>query len=136
MFKEEEITFLQDFVTLEKIRSSSKMQVEMKVEGELVGDIAPLILIAFIENAFKHGSGDSTIQNFININIKVEQNALSLSVINSKARKASEKNKKTLGGIGLFNVQKRLASLYPNRHSLQVISEPTKHQIALMIVLA
>ncbi|MDZ7899685.1 MAG: sensor histidine kinase [Arcicella sp.] len=132
---EKEISFLQDFVALEKIRNSSKMQVSMKVEGELVGDIAPLLLIAFIENAFKHGGGDSTIPSFININVKVEQNTLFLSVVNSKPRTASEKIKKTLGGIGLVNVQNRLVSLYPNRHSLQVIPEPSKYQILLVIQL-
>jgi two-component system, LytTR family, sensor kinase len=133
---EKEIQFLQDFVALERIRNSSKVQVKMNVEGELIGDIAPLILIAFIENAFKHGVGNSTIQSYVHINIKVENNSLFLGVTNSKVRKVSEKQKKSLGGIGLVNVQKRLASLYPNRHSLQVISEPNKHQIALLIILA
>jgi two-component system, LytTR family, sensor kinase len=133
---EKEIMFLQDFVALEKIRNSSKVQVKINVEGELIGNIAPLILIAFIENAFKHGVGDSTIQSFVHINIKVENNTLFLGVTNSKVRKVSEKQRKSLGGIGLVNVQKRLASLYPNRHNLQVISEPNKHQIVLLIVLA
>lgn len=132
---EKEVTFIQDFVALEQIRNSSKVQVKMNIEGELIGDIAPLILIAFIENAFKHGVGDSTIQSYVHINIKVENNTLLLVVINSKVRKVSEKQKKSLGGIGLVNVQKRLASLYPNRHSLQVIPEPNKHQIILLIVL-
>ena len=133
---EKEIQFLQDFVALERIRNSSKVQVKMDVEGELIGDIAPLILIAYIENAFKHGIGDSTIQSYVHINIKVENNTLSLYVVNSKVNKVSENQKKSLGGIGLVNVQKRLASLYPNRHSLQVISEPNKYQIVLLIVLA
>jgi two-component system, LytTR family, sensor kinase len=130
-----EIQFLQDFVALEKIRNSSKIQVKMNVEGEQTGDITPLILIAFIENAFKHGVADSTIQSYIHINIKVENNTLCLSVINSKVRKVSEKQKKSLGGIGLVNVQKRLNSLYSNRYDLQVISEPNKYQIVLVIVL-
>jgi len=133
---EKEIQFLQDFVALEQIRYSSKIQVKVNVEGEQIGDIAPLILIAFIENAFKHGVGDSTIQSYVHINIKVENNTLFLGVINSKVRKVSEKQKKSLGGIGLVNVQKRLNSLYPNRHSLQVISEPNKHQIVLAIALS
>ncbi|MEY4538796.1 MAG: hypothetical protein RLZZ306_553 [Bacteroidota bacterium] len=130
-----EIQFLQDFVSLEQIRNSSKLDVRMNVEGEQTGNIAPLILIAFIENAFKHGVVDSTIQSYVHINIKVENNTLSLGVINSKVRKVSEKQKKSLGGIGLVNVQKRLNSLYPNRHSLRVISEPNKYQIALIIAL-
>jgi len=133
---EKEIHFLQDFVALEQIRNSSKIQVKMNIEGTQIGYIAPLILIAFIENAFKHGVGDSTIQSYVHINIKVENNTLLLGVINSKVRKVSEKQKKSLGGIGLVNVQKRLDSLYPNRHSLQVITEPNKHQIFLSIILA
>jgi two-component system, LytTR family, sensor kinase len=132
---EKEIQFLKDFTALEQIRNSSKIQVKMNVEGELVGDIAPLILIAFIENAFKHGVGDSTIQSYVHVNIKVENNTLFLEVINSKVRKISEKQKKSLGGIGLINVQKRLNSLYPNRHNLQIISESHKHRIALSIIL-
>ena len=132
---EKEITFLQDFVTLEKIRNSSKVKVTMKVEGEMEGDIAPLLLIAFIENAFKHGSGDATIQSFININIKVQDGILFLGVVNSKVRTESTKHKKSLGGIGLVNVRKRLATLYPHRHSLEVIPEPFKHQVILIIQL-
>jgi two-component system, LytTR family, sensor kinase len=130
---EKEIRFLQDFATLEQIRNFSKVQVKIDVEGELKGEIAPLILIAFIENAFKHGVGDSTIQSYVHVNIKLENETLFLSVINSKARKASEKIKKSLGGIGLVNVQKRLNSLYPNRHSLEIIAEPNKHRIVLVI---
>ena len=132
---EKEITFLQDFVALEKIRNSTKMRVTMKVEGEMEGDIAPLILIAFIENAFKHGGGDATIKSYIDINIKIEGNFLQMNVVNSKVRIESKKHKKSLGGIGLSNVRKRLAFLYPNRHSLQVVSESFKYQILLIIQL-
>ena len=132
---EKEITFLQDFVALEKIRNSSKVRVTMKVEGEMEGDIAPLLLIAFIENAFKHGSGDATIQSYIDIDIKVQDGTLFLGVVNSKVRTESPKHKKSLGGIGLVNVRKRLATLYPHRHSLEVIPEPFKHQIFLTIQL-
>jgi two-component system, LytTR family, sensor kinase len=132
---EKEIEFLRNFVALELIRNSSKVQVQMNVEGELKGEIAPLILIAFIENAFKHGVGDSTTHNYVHINIKVEKNTLSLNVLNGKVNKVSEKQKKSLGGIGLVNVQRRLDSLYPNRHSLQVIPESDKYQIVFKISL-
>lgn len=132
---EKEIEFLKGFTDLERIRNSSKVDVKINVEGECVGDIAPLILIAFIENAFKHGVGDSTIESYVYINIKIENNTLVLSVINSKVRKVSEKHKKSLGGIGLVNVQKRLNSLYPNRHSLHIVSESNKHQILLSLLL-
>lgn len=130
-----EIEFLQSFVALEKIRNLSKVQVEMNLEGEFKGEIAPLILIVFIENAFKHGVESSTIQNYVHININVENNTLFLKVINSKASKTSEKKKSSMGGIGLVNVQKRLTSLYPNRYNLQIISEPNRHQIVLIIPL-
>ena len=132
---EKEITFLQDFVTLEKIRNSSKVRVTMKVEGAMEGNIAPLLLIAFIENAFKHGVGDATIQSYIDINIKVQDGTLFLGVVNSKVRTESLKHKKSLGGIGLVNVRKRLATLYPHRHSLEIIPEAFKHQIILIIQL-
>ncbi len=132
---EREIQFLQDFVALEQIKNSSKIRVEMTIEGEPKGNIAPLILIAFIENAFKHGMGDSKTQSYIHIHIKVENNTFSLKVENGKVPKTLENQKKSLGGIGLVNVQKRLNSLYPNRHSLQIIPEPLRHQISLTIVL-
>ncbi|PWK18087.1 histidine kinase [Arcicella aurantiaca] len=133
---EKEVAFLKDFVALEQIRNSSKVQVKLEIEGDLTGVIAPLILIAFIENAFKHGIGDSTIQSYVHIKIRVESNTLFLGVINSKVRKLSQKQKNSLGGIGLINVQKRLNSLYPNRYSLQVIADPNKHQIMLSVTLA
>jgi two-component system, LytTR family, sensor kinase len=132
---EKEVKFLEDFIELEKIRNSQRLSINFTVEGDLHGKIAPLILIAFIENAFKHGVGDSTMGNYINVSISMIENTLLFKVINSKPTQQSQKRKTSLGGIGLSNTKRRLESLYPKRYELLIKNERNIHEILLSLQL-
>jgi LytS/YehU family sensor histidine kinase len=132
---DKEVKFLQDFIQLEKIRNSKKVAVFFDVEGDMQGSIAPLILIAFVENAFKHGVGDSTLKSSIRIKLKMKEKNLSVEVINSKPTHTSSKRKTTLGGIGLNNVKKRLSSIYATQYELSVKDERNLYSVFLSIKL-
>ena len=96
------------------------MNIEIKSSGEINDQqIAPLLLITFLENAFKHGAKGSSGNTFIKINIKMEKNKLNFSVENNKGIidevKTGEHN-----GLGLENVKRQLELLYPGKHLLTI----------------
>ena len=93
--------------------------------------IAPFILITFIENAFKHGVGSTHKKSFVKIDLTLQDEVLTLSIVNSKPVNA----KKTIGGLGLINVRKRLAVLYPE-HQLQVLDDELQYTMALKLTLS
>jgi LytS/YehU family sensor histidine kinase len=102
-----------------------------KVEDSF--EIEPMLLIPFVENAFKHGTG--LIENAeIDIELRTEKNRLSFSVRN-KFNEASEEVKDKSSGIGLANVQRRLDLLYGNKHSLLITKQDGWFIISLQIVL-
>ena len=111
-----EIQYLENVIALQKIGQRGRAYINFEVEGSIGQQkIAPLILINFIENAFKHGVfNDPT--NPIQILISVDEKTLKLHLRN--AINTAKKDK--TGGIGLTNVSRRLALLYPNRHKLLI----------------
>jgi len=107
-----EIEFLERYIDLMQLRVSSNLTLEKSfpIINQPI-QIAPLLLITFVENAFKHGI-DAVGQSHIKINLTIEKDALHYSVINSSF---PQMGKVTDSGIGLENLKKRLELLYPNR---------------------
>lgn len=115
---EKEIARMKDYILLEKIRMDS-IEMEQSVTGNLSGkQIAPLLLLPFIENSFKHSSG-LTEQAWVNIDITVEEEILTMKLANGMP----DSNRDTLPENGLANVQKRLTLLYPQKHELKISRE-------------
>lgn len=110
-----ELAYLRNYVDLEKVR---KEKVSVKFDGELNGNfkIAPLLLIPFVENAFKHVSVTAGKHNFIDITLKYEYPYFSFTVINSKNTEHHAAAR--TGGIGIKNATRRLELLYPGKHEL------------------
>ncbi|MGC4038010.1 MAG: histidine kinase [Chitinophagaceae bacterium] len=113
---EKDIQYLNNYIDLQRIRLSSKITLRYTVNGKLEGNtIAPLMLISFIENAFKHGIS-YTQASVIKIEIAVFEKTLTLLVSNPIIKK----NTFTQGGLGLKNVKRRLELLYPGKHTLAI----------------
>lgn len=120
-----EIEQLKNYVQLEKVRYGSRLQVSFECGGETQGkQIAPLLLIGFIENAFKHGAGTQIDKAWIRINLWVKNNELDFGVENSFVKEKGE-NAYIKSGIGLQNIQKRLSLLYPEKHHLKIEEKDT-----------
>ncbi|MEA5427258.1 sensor histidine kinase [Arcicella lustrica] len=132
---EKEISFLSNFIELEKMRNTKRLQVNFEIEGDIHGNIPPMILITFVENAFKHCVGDLYSNSFIKILLKVENDKLYFEVENSKSDLTTNNQRKTFGGIGLTNVKKRLANLFPSTHSMQIENQEDLYIVKLQLKL-
>jgi two-component system LytT family sensor kinase len=124
-----EIEYVQSFIELQKLRFKDGANVEFTLNGEIDGQqIVPLILISFVENAFKHGIANDP-ENPIRINIIANQKILHFSVTNKK----NTYNKDEVGGVGLINVERRLQLLYPERYKLNIVNSATHYTTELML---
>ncbi len=115
---EKEISFLNDYVALQKIRKDERYLVNFSATPEVKGfSIEPLLLVSFVENAFKHISHHNNETNYVKVKLSKVNGTLDFLVENSKEEiVAAEKN----GGIGLQNVQRRLELLYPGKYELSI----------------
>ena len=119
---EKEVRMLKNYITLEKMRYGDQLDISFEAKGETMGiSIAPLLLLPFVENAFKHGLANNPSSSWIQIQLILKGNNLFFSIENSL--EDSKGNKFAKSGIGLANVQKRLNLIYPGRHDLQIIKE-------------
>lgn len=117
---EKELGVVNNYIGLQKIRSGSQLDIEVKKTGEVNGQqIAPLLLITFLENAFKHGAKGSSGRSFIRLDVKIEKNKLIFSVENNKGI-VDEIKTDDYGGLGLENIKRQLELLYPGKHILNI----------------
>jgi two-component system LytT family sensor kinase len=124
-----EVDYLTNYIELQKIRFKDGAFIELTLNGEIDDQkIVPLMLISFVENAFKHGVVNDP-ENPVKINIIANQKILHFSVINKK----NQQNKDAQGGIGLPNVERRLQLVYPDRYKLNVVNSATHYTCELMI---
>ena len=128
VFLSDEIDHLKDYVALEKMRFHDTLSVDMEVDVENRNElIAPMLLIPFVENSFKHGSIIDG-QLYIKIKIVSLQGALKFMVSNY----SSPIHGKSVG-IGLENLKKRLEIAYKNNHSLNIYHENNSFNVSLEI---
>jgi len=132
---EKELAVADNYIALQKIRSGKQLSIEINKEGELNGQkIAPLLLITFLENAFKHGAKGSSGNTFIKLDIKVEKNKLNFTVENNKGL-IDEVNTGEHNGLGLENVKRQLELLYPGKHLLNIKDQQDRFVVALQLSL-
>ncbi|WP_143960282.1 sensor histidine kinase [Litoribacter populi] len=127
-----EIQFLEDYIHLERIRHHEHVTIdfEVKVEDQ-ESPIAPLLLITFVENAFKHGVNNSIRNSWVNICLMQKGNTIAFEVSNSKPAQSSKEE--VPGGIGLENVKRRLTLLYPQKYELVVSDKKGVFSLALKL---
>lgn len=129
---EEEIEYLNNFIELQRLRIGGKVDVAFTASGDISSiQIEPLLLIPFVENAFKHGVSYNE-KSRISIELKAEKKALVFTVENS-IPSVRENPGLEESGIGLKNVQRRLELLYPGRHELEIRDQQSVHNIKLSI---
>jgi len=132
-----EINYLKNYIDLQKLRivSSSQIAVEIHIDEPLENlQIAPMLLIPFVENAFKHGISFNE-PSFIKANLQTLNNRLLFSVNNSVHVKNQNDPESQNGGIGLENVKQRLALLYPEEHELVIRENQKEYFVHLTLTL-
>ncbi|MDJ1504748.1 sensor histidine kinase [Xanthocytophaga agilis] len=130
-----EISHIQNYIELEKLRYTSRLDLSLNVSGDIHDKrIAPLLLIPFVENAFKHGVSNETNQIWVTIDIKVKDNWLSVKVENSHTGDELVSSlSNNHNGLGLQNIARRLKLLYPNDHELAIKKETDRYLVDLKI---
>ncbi|MCF8364873.1 MAG: hypothetical protein K9H16_03775, partial [Bacteroidales bacterium] len=131
---EKEVQLLNDYLDLEKIRYQNELKTDFDVNGRIAGkQIAPLLLLPFIENAFKHGLSKNLKNPWLNITLDIEDYALTFKVENNKPAVDQTDETGYTEGIGLKNVRRRLDLIYNNRHFLMVENKEGLFTIILKI---
>jgi hypothetical protein len=129
---ENEIRIMKDYIELEKERYANRLEVSLNIEGDIKNKyISPLLLLPFVENAFKHGTSGQLEKPWLSMDIAVKQQILRCKIVNSK----NEISASGQVGIGIQNVQKRLAYLYESRHELKINDEGNFFVVSLMLEL-
>lgn len=114
----EELSYINNYMEFEKIRIGERLHLNTVIEpfDDVQDMIAPMLLIVFIENAFKHSKNTTSEKIYIEIMIRRWSDTILFSVKNSKGETPHEHS----GGLGLENVSKRLSLLYPNQYDLNI----------------
>ena len=127
----EEINYLENYIELQKLRFKEKVYVDLQVDiDEPDHRIMPLLLISFLENAFKHGVSTDASKP-IRIAISVENGRLHFNAENAK----SQLNKDHTKGVGLTNLKRRLQLGYPGRHTINIVESENYYSSELFIYL-
>ena len=127
-----ELQLLQNYIGLEKLRYGDKLQVQMDIEtADENRQLAPLLLLPFAENSFKHGGVGP--QGYFQIDIQLQLHADRLYFHISNSKKSAIEKKNLPGGVGLQNIKQRLQLIYPNRHQLTITDRKESFRVELVI---
>jgi hypothetical protein len=127
-----EIAFLQNYITLMKLRYTEKVNIQTDIPEKLPNkEVPPLLFITFVENAFKHGVSYQQ-ESFIDMKIEIkDDSALCFTCRNSRIPKEDDKH----GGVGLANVKQRLELIYGESYTLDIQDEQDSYTVNLTIPL-
>ncbi|MGZ3939948.1 MAG: sensor histidine kinase, partial [Flavisolibacter sp.] len=116
---DQELLMITEYINLEKIRYGNKLDVHVLMpDNPAKLYIAPLLLLPFVENCFKHGTSKILERPWINLTVELKDTTLVMKLMNGKVRLAEDQKTKT--GIGINNVRQRLELLYTNKYDLQI----------------
>ena len=131
---QKELKLIEDYIGLETVRYGDRLNLQSELKGDCQDKfIAPLLLIPFVENSFKHGASKTLKHTWIKLEIHIIDLMLFMNLSNSKPLEVLPTNGKN--GIGLKNVQKRLQIIYPDEHELFIESTVGEFIVKLQIPL-
>ena len=130
---EKEVEIMKNYIDLEKERYGDKIEISWNVEGEINNKfISPLLMLPFLENAFKHGASEQIEKPWLEVVIVMTGDVLKFEIANSK----NEDGLYSENGIGVNNVKKRLEFLYPEKYELKINDEGNFFVVSLTVKLA
>jgi LytS/YehU family sensor histidine kinase len=119
---DKEIKIIKDYMALEKARMGNRLEIDIAVKGEARDKmISPLLLLPFIENSFSYCYNKNLETCWINLELRIENNELTMKLINGKSVASVPAS---INGHGLTNVQKRLEIMYPGNYEVKTNIEP------------
>ena len=130
-----ELTMIQDYINLEKIRYGNQLDLNVSLPQNADNlQIAPLLILPFVENSFKHGASRFLKAPWINLKIEINGRMLIMKLMNGKDPELQQIQSES--GIGINNVKKRLELLYANRYDLKITDVPQVYATDLTIELS
>lgn len=135
----QEIDSLKHYIELEKMRFGDRLEISLSFTGDLANrSIAPLLFLPFVENTIKHGISEQLDKSWVSLHLHVEGQTLTFKLINSRTPQtgpgsATRPAAPRSSGLGLLNVQRRLALLYPDRHMLKLTPDEDTYMVTLTI---
>lgn len=130
----QELMMISEYINLEKLRYGNKLDVHKLTPDKMHGIyIAPLLLLPFVENCFKHGASNILQNPWINLTIELKDTTLVMKLMNGKT--ALKDNDQNRTGIGINNVRQRLELLYKNKYDLQIREEEEVFVVDLKVEL-
>jgi len=134
---EKEVEYIRNYISFQQIRKDENLEVNVEVEGELYKhNIAPLLLVVFIENAFKFVSSFTERENKIDIRLSVCGDLFTFYVYNTTEYRESTATLLNQHGIGIVNLKRRLELLYPDSHEIEFKREGNDYHATLKLKLA
>jgi two-component system, LytTR family, sensor kinase len=131
---DKEINILKNYADLEKVRYGSRLYLEWNVDGNPDSrSIAPLLMIPFLENSFKHGTSQILKNPWIKLSLRITDDKLLFSLINGKPNENETFTSKK--GLGLVNVKKRLQLIYGSAHALEIENNPENYSVKMEVPL-
>lgn len=128
---QKEIDFLKSYIALERLRYEEDTAIDVQIQGNTNGyTILPLLLIQFVENAFKHGMKEKSEENWMQVNINTSNETLFFSVNNSYGGGTFTE------GVGLSSVKHRLNLQYDGKHTMQIKNTDHKFSVLLQLNLS
>jgi len=130
-----EIKLVEDYISLEKIRYGKRLEISFDIRGEIESQIiAPMMILPFVENSFKHGVSEELHQSWVSMDLTVKKESLTLKVENSKSKNGEHEDRFDYKqGIGLKNVQRRLDLLYEDNYDLNVLDTEESYLVVLKL---
>ncbi|RAJ06915.1 histidine kinase [Chitinophaga skermanii] len=130
---EKEIDYIRNYFALQKLRFGEAVPTELHISGHMQGKkITPLLLIPFVENAFKHGVNAEE-DSLVVVNIDMQHRDLIVDVYNRKVPVRLMEEEKI--GLGIENTRQRLQMIYPAKHTFEIVDTDTSYRVKLTIQL-
>lgn len=127
-----ELKLLRDYIELEQLRYGNKLEVTVNYPSNADQySIAPLLLLPFVENCFKHGASHMLEHPWVSLQLHITDDVLYMKLLNGKTEEPATHKP----GIGLQNVKERLQLLYPDQYELQIMNEPDVYIVNLKLTL-
>ena len=131
---EKEIEIMKNYIDLEKERYGNKIEISWSIDGDIKNKfVSPLLMLPFLENAFKHGISEQIEKPWLSVNISVKSDTLRCKITNSKNEFVPYSTNSK--GIGIDNVKKRLEFIYPDSYELEMHDERNCFVVSLLVVL-
>ena len=128
----EELNQINSFIELTLLKDENHDNIEVSIQKAENGhQIAPMILLPFLENSFKHSNFEDKENGWIKIDIKIVSDKLLMTLSNSAVITSTKKD--GIGGVGMENVKKRLDLIYPDNHKLHIKQDREMHTVELEI---